>query len=180
MSGSSSAYWKFPTYLESVTADKTEMTTGYVTILTTLFTNTTLNRFNQSPVDVCSYDCPCIFGNGTVTIETLDARIEQLKTVLQIDKKETSSYVRKLTCAKDSRPSAKNIGYIGILILVIVFGSIIMSDLISLVRFMQRTLFKKNNDRSIQERLSFQDSKSFEDLSNGTNPMKKHEVEAKQ
>ncbi|CAG2188920.1 unnamed protein product [Mytilus edulis] len=144
MSGSFSSNWKFPTYLESTTSEKTEMTTDNVTISTTLYKTTTLNRFNESPVDVCSYDCPCMFGNGTVTIETLDARLQQLKAVLQIDKKETSSYVRKRTCATDSRPSAKNIGYIGILILVIVFGSIVMSDLISLVRFLQQNWLKKD------------------------------------
>lgn len=152
MSGSSSSYWKFPAYHESTTSEKTEMTTAYVTISSTLYTNTTLNRFSESPVDVCSYDCPCIFGNGTLTIETLETRLEQLKAVLQIDKKETSSYVRKRTCATDSRPSAKNIGYIGILILVVVFGSIVLSDLISLVRFMQGNLFKKDNKLSTQER----------------------------
>ncbi|CAG2228277.1 unnamed protein product [Mytilus edulis] len=151
MSGSSSSYWKFPTYIESTKSEKTEMTTANVTISTTLYTNTTLNRFSESPVDVCSYDCPCMLGNGTVTIETLDARLKQLKEVLQIDKKKTYSYVRKLTCATDSRPSATNIGYIGILILVIVFGSIIMSDLISLVRFLLRNILKKNNELSTQE-----------------------------
>ena len=61
--------------------------------------------------------------------EAIERIVQQLVKELSVDRKNTSSYRRRLISAKDDRPSAQGIGYIGVIILVSVIGSIVVMDL---------------------------------------------------
>ncbi|XP_021346962.1 uncharacterized protein LOC110446244 [Mizuhopecten yessoensis] len=56
----------------------------------------------------------------------------ELKKTLTVPKTTTSNYVRKHTCAWDTRTSSAGIGVMGIVILCVVLGSIITLDLVTL------------------------------------------------
>ncbi|XP_033736921.1 uncharacterized protein LOC117325092 [Pecten maximus] len=56
----------------------------------------------------------------------------QLKANTTVKKTALSSYVRRKTCASDPRPHIRYVGTFGILLLVMVLGSIILADIASL------------------------------------------------
>ncbi|CAC5400962.1 unnamed protein product [Mytilus coruscus] len=66
--------------------------------------------------------------------KTEKSTTEDLQKALTIDKKTFSSYKRTLICIKDFRPSANAIGGFAVTILSIVFGIIVLSDILLLFR----------------------------------------------
>ncbi|XP_069126315.1 uncharacterized protein [Argopecten irradians] len=92
-------------------------------------------------VNTTTTPCPvaqcCRYVNRTVpTMSELTERLKELKMKLTIDRKRTSFYRRKLVCAGDSRKSARNLGSVfGVGVLVSVFGCIIAMDLPRLKSF---------------------------------------------
>ena len=80
--------------------------------------------------------CPCTLSlaSSTITTEELQAKIEQMQTELTVNRKETSSYKRKLTSAPDDRVSAKSIGYVGVVILTVVTGLLVCIDLPTIMK----------------------------------------------
>lgn len=90
--------------------------------------------------------CPCsaiglapIKSNDT---EKLNQRIKQLRSMLSIQKNMTAKARLLKICASDPRPSAKGIGVVlGIGVLVVIISSIVFLDLpnlISAVKFKKR------------------------------------------
>ncbi|CAC5420734.1 HGF [Mytilus coruscus] len=90
-----------------------------------------------------SYICPCgskaiywmQFKQANLTQEEklaiLDEEKARLRQILIVDKTILSSYIRARTSAEDKRPSAKSIGIVGALVLIIVCVVIVLSDLMS-------------------------------------------------
>lgn len=66
------------------------------------------------------------------TLEELEDTVDELQANLAVDKANTSSNRRKRTSAKDARPSALYLGTLGIVMYVIVFAFLFLSDVISL------------------------------------------------
>ncbi|CAC5367390.1 unnamed protein product [Mytilus coruscus] len=88
--------------------------------------------------------CPCSLtvASSSITTEELQAKIDQIQTELTVDRKETSSYKRKLTSAPDNRVSAQSIGYVGVVILTVVIGLLVIIDIPTLVKD-TRNFFKR-------------------------------------
>ena len=79
------------------------------------------------------------FRNGLclniIPIETyFQEKIEAIQKALAVNTTELSSYIRAKTSATDDRPSAVSIGFVGVALLVTVFGSIILIDSTMLFR----------------------------------------------
>ena len=60
--------------------------------------------------------------------------IASMEKELTIDKKETSSHIRKLTSAQDSRTSSQVIGMTGLVFIIVPLGIIILGDIPAVVR----------------------------------------------
>lgn len=72
-----------------------------------------------------------------ITQEIIQEKIENIQKNLTVNKKETNQYIRTLTSAPDERQSAKNIGIVGVTVISVVFGVIILSDCINVVKGIQ-------------------------------------------
>lgn len=70
---------------------------------------------------------------------------EELVANLTIDVKNTSANRRKYKSAEDPRPSARNIGGFGAVILGLVFGGLVLSDVPTFVRFVYSLVNKLRN-----------------------------------
>ncbi|XP_067660527.1 uncharacterized protein [Haliotis asinina] len=96
----------------------------------TAATPTTANTVNTSFVDawgllgydICSCNC-----NSTDN-KTLEEKIEEIVLFLTVDKAKTSKSIRKKISVPDHRPSAQNIGFLGIALLVATFGLLLVAD----------------------------------------------------
>lgn len=75
-------------------------------------------------------------GNFTSTA-VVDGKFAKLR----IPKNNTNAYERSLTCADDSRPSARAIGGVGTAILCLVAGLIFLSDCVS---YFEKTSIKSS------------------------------------
>ncbi|XP_046329749.2 uncharacterized protein LOC124113445 [Haliotis rufescens] len=84
---------------------------------------------------ICYCECrdPPPMWEPTISSLSLKQKIEQIVAALTIDSKNTSAAQRKLISVMDDRPSSQSIGYIGVVFLSLVFGSIIILDLNVLV-----------------------------------------------
>ncbi|XP_071160219.1 uncharacterized protein [Mytilus edulis] len=67
----------------------------------------------------------------------LQPKIKELEKTLTVDKSNLSSIINKRISMKDDRPSARSIGYIGIVILSVVFVLILSIDVSSITRHTQ-------------------------------------------
>lgn len=97
-----------------------------------------MSRFLFVFVFVPGCKCPCdrLKSQNFITDpQELQNRIEEIKKELEINEKALSATVRKKTCAKDERKSAKGIGSVfGIGIIVFVVSIIVCSDIPILYR----------------------------------------------
>lgn len=75
--------------------------------------------------DDCPKLCPC---NQTISGEAKAAFINAILTSLTVDKKNTSAYKRQYTSALDERPLSVGMGWIGVFLMVFVFGGIFVLD----------------------------------------------------
>lgn len=64
----------------------------------------------------------------------LQPKIKELEKILTVDKTNISAIVNKRISAKDNRPSARNLGVLGIILLVLVLSLIILVDVSSFAR----------------------------------------------
>ncbi|XP_062606115.1 uncharacterized protein LOC134267928 isoform X2 [Saccostrea cucullata] len=72
-----------------------------------------------------------------LTEEVIQEKIDNIQKNLTVNPKETNQYIRTLTSAPDDRQSAKNIGIVGVSVISVVFGIIILSDCINVVKGIQ-------------------------------------------
>ncbi|XP_076116914.1 uncharacterized protein LOC143084432 [Mytilus galloprovincialis] len=103
---------------------------------------TTSNVVSGTSSSTCYCPCSATVASSSITTEELKAKIDKIQTELTVDKKETSSYKRRLTSAPDNRVSAQSIGYVGVVILTIVIGLLIVIDIPTLVKD-TRNFFKR-------------------------------------
>ncbi|XP_052225930.1 uncharacterized protein LOC127841277 [Dreissena polymorpha] len=96
----------------------------------------TTNLTTQQPLppeEECFTDCYCPCGwvaePVQYTKEELNAIVEKIQEKLKIEVKKLSSTTRKLNSAEDQRPSAKAVGVVGLVFLVITLGGIFLLDL---------------------------------------------------
>jgi hypothetical protein len=57
--------------------------------------------------------------------------IAKLQEELKVHTETLSSTIQSKTCAEDPRPSAKNIGIMGVVVLSVIFSLVFLMDLIS-------------------------------------------------
>ena len=72
--------------------------------------------------------CQCMCKDITLTTDERAEIARNISRKLSVNKKTLSSTIRSKTSAEDFRPSAARIGYIGVLVLVIVFGGLLLID----------------------------------------------------
>ncbi|XP_076087416.1 uncharacterized protein LOC143057864 [Mytilus galloprovincialis] len=96
-----------------------------------LIHSTTIELEGDGSVISVPCHCPQVRTPRTTTKNTT---IEDLQKELIIDKKTFSSYKRSLICIKDFRSSTNTIGGFAIVILSVVFGILVLSDILLLFR----------------------------------------------
>lgn len=112
----------------------TDQSTDVYTAASTDITSSTSSG-NQKISSNTNVLCSCACSNiSNITIETLQERLDHIKSILTVNKKVLSSTYRKLTCANDSRLSSKGIGATGLMVLIAIFGIIILMDITKLFR----------------------------------------------
>lgn len=99
-------------------------------VYTAASTNITSSGNQKTTASNANVLCSCACSN--ITIETLQERLDHIKSILTVDKKALSSTYRKLNCAHDSRVSSKGIGATGLTVLIAIIGIIILMDITKL------------------------------------------------
>lgn len=115
---------EYTTTMDTVTSSATlakEMTSS---MATTIYPTSTTSL----PASRASCHCWCT-DIAAHTNDSLTELVKQLNTELIVDKKKTSLYKRKLSCASDDRLSSRNIGVFGVVILVFCLCVIISMDM---------------------------------------------------
>ncbi|XP_050417167.1 IgGFc-binding protein [Patella vulgata] len=79
------------------------------------------------PTPSCICACPCLPRNRSM--DDIIEEVKELQDELTVEHEILSANVRKKISVVDERPSASSIGYIGVVVLSLVFGSIIALDL---------------------------------------------------
>ncbi|KAK3595977.1 hypothetical protein CHS0354_032493 [Potamilus streckersoni] len=76
-------------------------------------------------------ECQCLWQCPTSSDSQQEASklLEKIISDMVIPRNSTSSARRRKTCAPDERFSSKGIGYVGVLVMTIVFGTIVVADL---------------------------------------------------
>ncbi|XP_069141380.1 mucin-3A-like [Argopecten irradians] len=116
----------------------TTTTTPQPTTTTTTPQPTTTTPPNTSTITMSTatqqncVPCPCY--TNTTNNQTVEEFREEVRKNLLVDTSTLSSSIRKKTSASDPRPSAAAVGYIGIVLLSIVFGGIALMDAGNIVR----------------------------------------------
>ncbi|XP_078336822.1 uncharacterized protein LOC144626486 [Crassostrea virginica] len=112
-------------YSESTTTTTTTPTAAAATTTTTTATTAT----TTSSTCICPTNCVVSYTATINSTEELNAKIAEIKKEIEVEKSTLSSNIRKKTSADDPRPSAKSVGFIGIVIIAIVIGGIVALDL---------------------------------------------------
>lgn len=113
----------------------TDQSTDVYTAASTDITSSTSSGNQKTTASNTNVLCSCACTNiSNITIETLQERLDHIKSILTVNKKVLSSTYRKLTCANDSRLSSKGIGATGLMVLIAIFGIIILMDITKLFR----------------------------------------------
>lgn len=110
----------------------TDQFTDVYTAASTDISSSTSSGNQKTTSSNANVICSCVCSN--ITSETLQERLDHIKSILTVDKKVLSSTYRKLTCANDSRLSSKGIGATGLMVLIAIFGIIILMDITKLFR----------------------------------------------
>lgn len=108
----------------------TDQSTDVYTAASTDITSSTSSGNQKTTASNANVLCSCACSN--ITIETLQERLDHIKSILTVDKKALSSTYRKLNCAHDSRLSSKGIGATGLTVLIAIIGIIILMDITKL------------------------------------------------
>ncbi|KAK6969785.1 sushi von Willebrand factor type A EGF and pentraxin domain-containing protein 1, partial [Biomphalaria glabrata] len=94
--------------------------------------------------DFCSCGCPWIIPSGVELRAYVEqVVVEQIHQALQVDTETLSSTIRQKVSVEDGRRSAKAVGFVGIVVIVFVFGSVLLLDMTSCASFMQTRVKKK-------------------------------------
>ncbi|KAK3102162.1 hypothetical protein FSP39_009241 [Pinctada imbricata] len=78
----------------------------------------------------------CVCYNYTLTKEELSEKLEEIKSILTVEKSTLSLFKRQKTCANDDRKSATVTGSIGAVILCLIILCIVVPDIVGLVLYL--------------------------------------------
>lgn len=123
-----------------------------MTRLLTSYTLSTPSTTTKEPEDMCECDCEYMdriehFKNASNSyvnktqeelVQMLQKKLDEVKEQLKVEMTEIPVVKARKISATDTRPSAKNVGLIGVGFLVFVFGGILVLDLLSLPGFLKR------------------------------------------
>lgn len=88
---------------------------------------------------VCSDTEYCAeFRQDIVSQAEVTSKLNHLRSTLSVNKSSLTSFVRQKTCAVDERTSARNIGYVGVLVILMCSMLIISCDLITLFQLVRK------------------------------------------
>ena len=117
-------YLKNTTQLNTLTPEPDNSTTH--TDGTDDHSNETTGDDNQEVPTIASCLCPCSCAKKSE--EEINAMIQDIVTDLKIEKNTTALGRRRLSSVADTRWVSRGLGYVGILVMTVVFGSIALAD----------------------------------------------------
>ena len=85
----------------------------------------------------CTCDCSVYFNSTILTPEELETKLQEIKSILTLEKNSLSSAIRRKISAPDDRPSARSIGAVGVAVLVSVLLAIIAMDIDIFIHFIR-------------------------------------------
>lgn len=94
-----------------------------------------LNTISKNNGCFCSFNEYCIESQQRVIFgPTLKSRIKHLKASLSVNKTSLNSFIRQKSCAEDTRPSSRSMGYVGVIVILLCAAFIVTLDLLTLCR----------------------------------------------
>jgi len=108
----------------------TEMQDTPVLTTTEMKSSTVLPTTDLLPDGTCIELCPCQSVNAyhILSSEELQIKIKELKNQIAVDKKNTNSYKNTKRSLPDSRPSSRNLGIVGVILLIIPLVLMLAND----------------------------------------------------
>jgi hypothetical protein len=101
---------------------------------TTIASTTEGEELLQSTtLSTCTRMCSCP-SNQTLSNEELLVKITKLKIEISVDRKNTSKYRNTNVSAKDNRKSSRNLGILGIVVLVIPVLLVVTNDILTALK----------------------------------------------
>ncbi|XP_067652447.1 uncharacterized protein [Haliotis asinina] len=118
----------------SSTAATTPVTTTATTPTTTTTTTPTTTFYNPFRLRRVVQKCACRCRDLSLPLDTKQVKeaVLSIKKKLKVETKTLSKSVQKKKSAKDRRPSSTNMGYLAISLMVVVFGAVVIPDVVSL------------------------------------------------
>ena len=115
---------------ETTVLTTTEMEDTTVLTTTEMKSSTVLPTTDLLPNGACIELCPCQSVNTyhILSSEELQIRIKELKNQIAVDKKNTNSYKNTKRSLSDSRPSSRNLGIVGVILLIIPLVLMLAND----------------------------------------------------
>ena len=115
---------------ETTVLTTTEMEDTTVLTTTEMKSSTFLPATDLLPNGACIELCPCQSVNTyhILSSEELQIRIKELKNQIAVDKKNTNSYKNTKRSLPDSRPSSRNLGIVGVILLIIPLVLMLAND----------------------------------------------------
>ena len=115
---------------ETTVLTTTEMEDTTVLTTTEMKRSTFVPTTDLLPNGACIELCPCQSVNTyhILSPEELQIRIKELKNQIAVDKKNTNSYKNTKRSLPDSRPSSRNLGIVGVILLIIPLVLMLAND----------------------------------------------------
>lgn len=94
----------------------------------------------------CTRECICPFSETNNSQDTLE-QFRRTMEVLRLDKRNLTSFQRRLISIYDGRISAKSMGIVAIILLISLVSLVVVPDLYSLFKFGRRNLDSMNSTK---------------------------------
>ena len=88
---------------------------------------------HSTSLSTCTRTCSCQ-SNQSFSNEELQIKIAKLKTEISVDRKNTSKYRNTKLSATDNRKSSRNLGILGIVVLVIPVLLVVTNDILTALK----------------------------------------------
>jgi hypothetical protein len=92
---------------------------------------------HSTTLPTCTWTCSCQ-SNQTLSNEELLVKIAKFKIEISVDRKNTSKYRKTKLSATDNRKSSRNLGILGIVVLVIPILLVVTNDLLTTLKYIWR------------------------------------------
>jgi hypothetical protein len=89
---------------------------------------------HSTTLPTCTRTCSCQ-SNQTLSNEELLVKIAKFKIEISVDRKNTSKYRKTKLSATDNRKSSRNLGILGIVVLVIPILLVVTNDLLTTLKY---------------------------------------------